>query len=363
MEFFFEGDDFFAALRSSLETAKKAIDIELYYFANDQVGNDFADILKKKASEGVKVRVIYDALGCRGTAESFFAGLRQAGVQVKVFHPFFPFGGHLSQRTHRKFFVVDGRAAFLGGFNLANEYSRTCSGSECWRDTGVSFESADREDLVQALIRLFQNSWEGLWSRRVAFKFFSGISRSELWRKDAFIMPHYGRRRDSRIRGEYLAAIIHARTSVHLTNAYFIPDRGIRRALRRAARRGVDVRILTTGVSDVPMARLAAHAIYGSLLRYGVRIYEYQGRVLHAKSATVDSDWYTVGTANLDHLSFFRNLEVNLFGKSIAEAAILEDRFKIDLAASREIFREEWRRRPWWKKIGEKFFFLFRAWL
>ncbi len=359
MQFFFEGDDFFDSLRTSLEAARSSIDIELYYFADDRIGGIFAEILKKKAAEGVQVRVLYDAVGCRGTSDSFFEALRRAGVQVKVFHPFFPLGNHFSRRTHRKFFVIDGKVAFLGGFNLADEYSRACVGAHGWRDTGLCTE---RSDLVGSLTRLFAENWEKTWRDR-AVRFFARVSRVELWRRGAFILPDSGRRRGSAIRGEYLAAITRAQASVHLTNAYFVPDRGIRRALRRAASRGVDVRILTCGVSDVPVARWAAHAIYDSLLRHGVRIYEYQGRVLHAKSATVDGSWYTVGTANLDHLSFFRNFEVNLFDRDEIRSAVLEERFRIDLSASREIFLEKWRQRPWWKKIREKFFFLFRGWL
>lgn len=360
MQFFFEGDDFFKALRASLEKAAVSIDIEVYYFADDDVGKQFADILKKKAASGIRVRLIYDAVGSHSTSERFFKDLRESGVEAKAFHPLFPLGAHFSQRTHRKFFVIDRKDAFLGGYNLANEYSRACSGGECWRDTGVH---CDRQDLVDDLIRLFQDSWEGLRAGNLARNIFAPISRATLWQRPSFIMPHYGRHRRSRIREEYLSAIIRARTSVHITNAYFVPDRGIRRALRRAAKRGVDVRILTSGISDVPVARMAAHATYARLLRNGVKIHEFQGRVLHAKSATVDAEWYTVGTANLDHLSFFKNREVNLFGRSAQEAAVLESQFTIDLGDSKEIILSEWRKRPWWKKVAERFFFLFRAWL
>lgn len=357
--FYFEGDDYFEALERDLESAERSIDVELYYFASDRTGVRFADLLIRKAASGVRVRLIYDAIGCRGTSEEFILRLDHAGVAVKAFHPLLSLGTQLTRRTHRKFFVIDGRTAFLGGFNLADEYSRAASGSSAWRDTGARVVDPL---LVASLSALFEESWNDV--RRRPRDLLGRRPRPADWgRPRAEIVANYGWQKKSLIRQEYLAAIVHARRNVFITNPYFVPDVGIRRALKRAAGRGVDVRILTAGESDVPIARWAGRAVYGGMLRAGVRIFEYTERIVHAKSATVDGAWYTVGTANLDHLSFFRNHEVNLFGFDERPAAVLEAQFGKDLAAAQEVIWEVWKRRSWLEKLRERVMYWFRLWL
>jgi cardiolipin synthase len=357
--FYFEGDPYFAALEEALAGARTSIDVEIYYFAADRTGVRFAELLTRKASEGVRVRLIYDAIGCRGTSDDFFLQLDHGGVAIKEFHPLLTLGTKFTRRTHRKFFVVDGRIAYLGGFNLADEYSKEATGEGAWRDTGVRLIQSD---LVGDLEKLFEESWNEV-RRRPKDLLRRRPHPTDWGRTRAEIVPNYGWQKRSFIRQEYLVAIIHARKSVLITNPYFVPDRGLRRALKRAAQRGVDVKIVTAGRSDVPIARWAGRAIYGRLLRAGVRIFEYGDRVLHAKSATADGVWYTVGTANIDHLSFFRNHEVNLFGFDPESARVLEAQFLKDLDSCREVVWEEWRKRSWLEKLREKFFFWMRVWL
>ncbi len=359
MKFYFEGDNFFEELRAAIRIARESVDIELYYLASDAVGGDFAELLVRKAAEGIRVRMIYDAVGCRGTDSGLFDQMAHAGISLKAFNPWFPPSDHIGRRNHRKFFVIDRQRAFLGGFNLAGEYSAKVSGNRAWRDSGALL---DDPRLVGKLDTLFEDSWQGRIHRAKDF-----IRRREKrpdWTENPRqIIPNHGWLRKSLIREEYLSAIIRARRSISITNPYFIPDHGIRASLRRAARRGIKVRLLTAGISDVPFARWAGQATYAALMRAGVRIFEYQGRVLHAKSAVVDENWYTVGTSNIDHLSFFRNLEVNLFGRDEGSARILEAQFDKDLQSSREILPEAWKCRPWWIKLRERFFFFFRFWL
>ncbi|HEX5037955.1 MAG TPA: phosphatidylserine/phosphatidylglycerophosphate/cardiolipin synthase family protein [bacterium] len=357
--FYFEGDDYFAALERAIAGARVSVDVEVYYFAGDRVGVRFSDLLIRKASEGVRVRLIYDAIGCRGTSDDFFVKLDHAGVQVKVFHPLLDLGVNLTRRTHRKFFLIDGTVGFLGGFNLADEYSREASGDAAWRDTGVRLDEAP---LVESLRKLFSETWDGV--HRKPRDFLRRRRHPADWGKPrAEIVPNYGWQRKSLIRQEYLSAFVHAKKSILIANPYFVPDRGLRRALRRAARRGVDVRVLTAGQSDVPIARWAGRAVYGGLLRAGVRIFEYSRRVLHAKSATADGSWYTVGTANIDHLSFFRNQEVNLFGFDPHRAFLLEAQFLKDVQYAEEVVWETWRKRSWLEKLRERVFFWMRVWL
>lgn len=357
--FYFEGDDYFRALERAIGEARVSVDVEIYYFAADRTGVHFAELLIRKVAEGVKVRLIYDAIGCRETSDDFFLRLDHAGVSVKAYHPLLDLGPTLTRRTHRKFFLIDGQVGFLGGYNLADEYSHAASGESAWRDTGVRI---DQPSLVASLKRLFEETWSE--THRKPTDFIRRRPHPEDWgRPRSEIVANFGWQKKSLIRQEYLAAIVHAQKSVYITNPYFVPDLGLRRALRRAAERGVDVRILTAGESDVPIARWAGRAVYGGLLRAGVRIFEYEKRVLHAKSATADGSWYTVGTANIDHLSFFRNLEVNLFGFDPEAAAGLETQFQKDLTEAKEVVWEKWKKRSWLEKLREKIFFWMRVWL
>lgn len=359
LKFFFEGDDFFHSLQEDISAAVSRVDVELYYFASDAVGWDFAHLFLKEASEGVKVRLLYDAIGCRSTSEEIFAALREGGVETKVYNPVFPLSESSRRRTHRKIVVIDDRVAYVGGFNIAAEYSAQCAGAKAWRDSGVRI---DDPTLATQLRGWIDVTWEGprmSWKelrRRRPF-------RPDWTRSKLHIIPNHGWLRKSFIREEYLAAIIHAKERIWITNSYFIPDRGILRALRRAAHRGVDVQIVTAGRSDVPLALWASRAVYTRLLKAGVKIHEYRDRVLHAKTALVDREWFTVGTANIDHLSFFRNLEINLFGHDEAAVQVLAQQFLSDVGRSETISLESWKKRSLWDRFVERFFFLFRVWL
>lgn len=358
--FFFEGDDYFEALHESIDGARSTIDIEIYYFASDEIGWGIARRLIKKASEGVAIRVLFDDVGCRGTSRELFDELTEAGIAVRPYNAWLPTGRHVGRRNHRKIATIDGQIAFLGGFNWSSEFSHRLSGNKAWRDTGVRLEQYPR--CLSRLHEFFEETWRG---RRRTLKDYirRRLYRAD-WREDSLhVVPNHGWRRKSPIREEYLSAIVHAKDRILITSAYFVPDGGIRRALRRAARRGVDVCLLTAGKTDVRIARWAGQATYAALLRAGVRIFEYGTRILHAKTAVVDDDRFTIGTANLDHLSFFQNLEANLFGKDPVSAGVLATRFEKDLLFAQEIRREDWRRRPWWARLFERFFFLFRVWL
>ena len=359
VHFFFEGDDYFWKLQDDIVEAQKTIDLELYHFASDAIGWHFANLLIRKASEGVQIRLIYDAFGCRWTSSSLFSTLVEKGVKIKSFNPIFPLGRPIGRRDHRKMILIDKKILFVGGYNFAAEYSQRTAGSECWRDTGIR---AEDPTLTQNLEILFEKNWNGI---RLKFRqFLENRQRRPDWSQSSLhAIPNHGWHQKSLIQEEYLAAIDEACDSICVTNSYFVPDHRIRRSLRRAARRGVKVRLLTPGISDVPITRWAGHATYGSLLLSGVKIFEYQGRVLHAKSAVIDGEWFTVGTFNLDYLSFFRNLEINLFGKDSSLAKQLEDQFEKDLFKSKEVTPAEWRSRSWFSQLLEKIFYWLRTWL
>lgn len=350
MEFYFDGPNYYAALREAIARAGQSIDLEMYIFASDAVGWDFAERLARKAQEGVRVRVLYDSIGSQGTAEQLWFLLQENGVLLQEFNPTLPLPRNLRRRNHRKVLLVDDELGFLGGFNLMDVD---------WRDTGVRLEEPE---LVAELRDQFELAWQKRHPeiRDLARRRF--LRRGEAL-SGLHIVPSYGMRRLGLIRQEYLRAILRAKERIDITNSYFVPDLGMLRALRKAARRGVQLRILTAGISDVRIAKWASQAVYAKLLRAGARIFEYQPKILHAKSAVVDGRWFTVGSANIDHLSLLHNLEVNLFGVDVEAGDLISRQFDLDLAQSREIRLEEWRRRSRWARLREQFFYAFRAWL
>ncbi|HCU25431.1 MAG TPA: hypothetical protein DF383_10475 [Deltaproteobacteria bacterium] len=350
LEFFFEGPTYYAALDAAIQSAKRSIDLEMYIFAGDAVGRRIAVSLAKQAYAGVKVRVLYDSIGSQWTDTGLWSLLEENGVELQEYNPTFPWPKNLRRRNHRKVLVVDGQVGFLGGFNLMDVP---------WRDSGVR---CGHPEVLADLTQLFELAWErrNLRLRKMARR------HARRWRPGSpgiHAVPSYGLRRFSRIRQHYLAAIQLARRRIWITNPYFVPDLGLLRALRRAARKGVEVKILTAGLTDVRVARWASHAVYSRLLKSGVRIFEYQPQVLHAKHMVVDEAWFTLGTSNLDHLSFFQNLEVNLFGTDRSAAAVLAEQFEKDVVESLEINFTEWKKRSRWRKLREKFFYAFRAWM
>jgi cardiolipin synthase A/B len=181
--------------------------------------------------------------------------------------------------------------------------------------------------------------------------------------KSLWLIPSATRHCRRRLRCEFDRAFRSARQRIWLTTPYFVPDRRLRRRLIRAARRGVDVRVLTPAKSDVPIAQWAAHALYSALLKHGVRVYEYQPRVLHAKTLLVDAGWASVGTANLDYRSLFVNAEVNLVASDEGFCEALAQHFRADLESSREIEQEHWQRRSWWHLARERLAWPLRRWL
>lgn len=348
LKFYFEPQEYFGAWRERVLAAKRSIDVEMYIFQDDAVGQPFAELLSIKAQQGLKVRVLYDSVGSREASEGLWYMLEENGVVVQEYHPVFPLPRKLRRRDHRKVLVVDSEIGFLGGFNLM---------ADNWRDAGV--EMTDPR-LVGHLQTLFDFSWEGRQEviRRLSRK------RRLRWGEDGIhLVPSFGVRRLNLIRQEYLSAISHSERRIDLATAYFVPDRGLLRALRRAARRGVEVRLLVTGPSDVPMARWASQFYYGKLLKDGVRIFEFQPRMMHAKTAVIDRSWFTIGTANIDHLSFFHNLELNLVGRDQEAAAKLEVQFERDLLDCHEVRLDFWEQRPAWRRRRERFWNFFRAWM
>lgn len=351
IDLFVDGDELYDAMCRSIGGARRSVYLETYILAWDEVGRPLLEAMAAAARRGLDVRLHVDAFGSLflfpRAAERW---LESQGVKVRRFHRWrWRDPLRYNRRNHRKLLVVDGREAYVGGFNLHKECSRRHYGAACWRDTHVRLHGA----LATQAEELFRNFWDGKRRRRIPF---------ELPERHALLATDdlYGSRRIRFVLDKLMDG---ARDRIWVTNPYFVPSRHVQRKLIRAAKRGVDVRVLVPGKSDFLPARWASHAAYASLLAGGVRIFEYLPRVLHAKTVIADQEWSMVGTSNLDYRSFFLNYEINLISREPSLCRALHGQFLADLAESEEIFPDKWSRRPWLHYPLEAVGWLARRWL
>ncbi|MEO5657486.1 MAG: phospholipase D-like domain-containing protein [Nitrospiria bacterium] len=355
-----DGAEIVPAMLHAIEGATRSVHLETYIFRGDDTGRQFIRALCDKAGHGVSVKLIYDALGSLTTPREVFAAMAAAGVDVFEYHPLSPWnpGWRLKRRDHRKLLIVDDRVGFVGGMNIGNEYADPGRGGGGWRDTQVRIEGP----AVGILQRIFLRTW----SKNPA-------STGDRWGEGRSPIPavgdstvavaaSWGRRRRNPIKRSYLDAIRRARSHIYLTSSYFVPPPRILWALKMARRRGVHVLILVPARSDVRVVDYAGRALYDQLLQWGVRIFEWRGPVLHAKTAVIDGMWSTVGSYNMDYLSFFYNLEANVMIRDGVFAAAMEAMFRDDLRQSGEIVPAEWRRRHPVRKVLETALYYLLAW-
>jgi cardiolipin synthase len=355
-----EGGETFAAMLAAIESAERFIHLETYIFNDDKVGIAFGNALVAKARAGVAVRIIVDALGTWQTSAGFFGDLRDAGAQVHEFAPLVPWRrlGRAWQRDHRKILVVDGRVAFTGGINIADDYAPAEVGGGGWRDTHCRVEGP----LVDSLEAVFRD----LWHREEQPPYppypppegrdpAPGRQLAQLVCKDE-------NRNRTAIRRHYLHALRSAQELIYLANAYFVPDPGIRRALRRAARRGVKVVVMVPGRGDLRTVELASQASWAPLLRSGVRIVKWPRTHMHSKYAVVDGVWTVIGSYNLDYQSLLRNLDVIVEVVDRDLGALMQRGFETDMQRCEEVSLAEWKKRGWWQRLLEKIFYRLRRW-
>jgi len=356
-----KGSDSFQTIFDVLSSAERLICLQFYIFKNDETGTTLSKLLKRKSRDGVKVYILYDHFGSVGTPRSFWEDMRLAGIQIRASHPFkwnTPF--HYVHRDHRKLMVIDSRKAFTGGLNIANEYSgfRLRRRSRGWRDTGILVEGP----IVNELFDTFEKSWTTWGGEKIFFQETSEEARNRIPRHDIPALPIfvYSAKGRKRMRNLLRYSIDQAQTSVLLTTAYFTPSRRLIEKLEKAVKRGVKVRLLVPGKSDIPAASYAGKAFFSRLLESGIEIYTYSGEMLHAKTYLFDQRWSIIGSTNLDYQSFRYNDEGNIgildssFGSRMAEI------FEEDVKNSAKIDKETWRQRPFSDKIKEHFFALFR---
>jgi cardiolipin synthase len=278
------GREAYPRMLAAIEAAHSSIYLEVYGFSPTGWGAKFIDALLAARTRGIGVRVIVDGWGSLLGGRSVAARLRAGGCEVKIYNRFLALLVFRLRRDHRKILLVDDEIAFLGGINIGDEYAETDE-RDGWADLALRIQGPACARLGKRLRHEHIDAWTG-----AVHIYLSGESGSR------------------RLRKRYLKAFARAQRRIRLAHAYFLPDAGLIRALRRAAQRGVEVTLLLAGRSDVPFARAATMSLYRKLLTAGVRIFEWTTSVLHAKAATVDGRQFLVGSFNLDPLSL-ANLE------------------------------------------------------
>lgn len=365
-----DGPATYAAMLESIRSASRVILLETYIFADDEIGQKFAQQLIAKSQQGVQVRIIYDSLGSVTSKDSFFESMQAAGIEIIEFHNLNPLEGgnplNFNVRDHRKLLMVDGTVAYTGGINLSNTYSSSSKDrkrkdpkADGWRDTHIAVYGP----AVQGFEKIFRDNWTEHGGK--PFDLTEAESGHNAAGEEivAVLSAQGGDGEESPIFHAYLDAMKVARHRIWITQAYFAPDEGFLDELGDAARRGVDVRVIVPGVSDSQLVLNASRSRYGRLLEAGVRIYESNSSLLHAKTAVIDGIWSTVGSSNLDYRSFLHNDEVNavVFGVSFARS--LEDQFLDDIAESRAISLDEWHDRSLFKRVKEWISWPLEYWL
>jgi cardiolipin synthase len=356
-----DGKATFAALLAAIRDAKDHINMETYTIEDDEVGNRFADALIEKQIQGVQVNLIYDSVGAINAPKAFFKRLTDSGVNVLEFNPINPLtakkGWNVTHRDHRKLLIVDGQTAFLGGVNISSVYSggsfaqrarRSPEEKAPWRDTHMQVDGP----VVGEFQKLFLATWEKQKGEALAPRNYL----PQLASKGKEVVRAIGSSPDEPYTLMYatlISAISSAETGVYLTNAYFVPDPQLLAALKDAAQRRVEVKMILPSYSDSAIVFHTGRSFYTELLEVGVKIYERRNRLLHAKTVVVDGVWSTIGSTNLDWRSFLHNDEVNAVILGQEFGAQMQAMFEKDLANSNAITLEQWNGRSMGMRLKE----------
>ncbi len=338
------GRELYDEMLAAIDSAHESVYLESYIWKDDDAGWEFKKHLTKKAKEGVDVYVIFDHFGnlvVPRAFKSFHPRIHVLEYQAvsSIWHIVDPRRYSLD---HRKLLVVDGHTSFIGGYNIGSLYA------DAWRDTHMRICGPASAELAQSFI--------DFWNRFSPDRKNNAITRHYQRTFDPFITLHNNDALHLTfpIRDMYIEAINKAEYTILLSNAYFIPDHILLAALKAAARRGLDVRVLVPWQSNHILADWISHGYFSECLQAGIRILGYRHAMLHAKTCTIDTQWSTIGTANLDRLSSIGNYELNVEIYSAEFAHQMELLFECDTTDLFELTLETWSHRPWYTKLSER---------
>lgn len=367
-----DGDDFFSSLIQDIRQAKASVDLETYTFNRDATGEMIADTLIEAAQHGVTVRILVDGAGTPFWGGSFAKKMERAGIKTRIYHPF-PWGlwqwnrsvinlpwvvkvlyliYKINSRNHRKVCIIDQRVAYVGSLNITHSHMSRNQGGDGWRDTGVRITDTNLEDLQMA----FDAAWDHTTLQKRFQQLFEDVDTDATFR----LNNSWHRRRA--LYKNLLRRIGKCKERIWITNAYFVPNNFLLKKLKDAAEKGIDVRILLPQNSDVRLVNWTAAMFYRSLLKHGVRIFEYLPGILHAKTLIID-DFVTVGTSNLNHRSLLHDLEVDVNLQQAEAKKLITEQFLQDLTQAREVDITTWQKRPLYKRIIGYFMLYTKYWI
>jgi cardiolipin synthase len=350
VEVLLNGDETFPRLWTDLRSARQSITLQLYFGQAGRVADTFRDILKERARAGVRVFLLYDAFGFQDMPSEHETALQEAGAVIVPFRPLRLSTLHLAQnRSHVRGIVIDGLVGWTGGFSVDDRWLGDGLRGWSWRETNVRFEGPAVRQLQAAFAAAWTEATGTLFSGRASLP---GSEGADTLAGLLHATPTMGTTAAERF---FAMTIAGARKTLYITNSYFAPDENFVTLLGDAARRGVDVRILTSGQrTDIRTVRLAGRAQYESLLRAGVRLYEWQPSTLHAKTFVADGRWSTIGSMNFDNRSLTLNDESTLMVLDANVGARMTDIFLDDQQHAHEITLDNFRARRWVQRILER---------
>ncbi|WP_433694893.1 cardiolipin synthase [Paraburkholderia phenoliruptrix] len=350
-EVLLNGDEIFPSMLEGIRSAQRTITFETFIYWSGAIGEDIARALSDQARAGIAVHVLLDWVGSSKMDRRYLQMLRDAGAEVIQYHkPHWTGLGRMNDRTHRKLLVIDGRIGFTGGVGIADEWTGHAQDEKHWRDTHFRVEGP----VVGQMQAVFMDNWVKATGNVLhGSHYFPEIDAAGNGLAHMFSSSPSGGSDDMQLM--YLMAITAATHSIHLSSAYFVPDKLTINALVEAAKRGVKVRVITPGKRiDAHTVREASRACWGDLLAAGIEMHEYQPTMFHCKLLVVDEYLVSVGSTNFDSRSFKLNDEANLniYDRDFArqQAAI----FDRDVAHAKRISRDDWRRRPLLEKLLDR---------
>lgn len=366
----FSGDDFFDQAFAEAAQAKSTLEVETYIFEQDPIGRRAEDALARAARGGARVRLLVDGIGARAWLGRRSRSFAESGVEVRVYHPLWPFAVRpprgssraragflrlINRRNHRKTWIIDGRAAYVGSMNVSANHSARVLGARAWQDAAVRVEG----DEISLLRAAFDHAWARARTLDGKNKWIERL-KVAVPKTESLVRLNFTKKLRKRSHQDFLGRVESAKSRVWIANPYLVPSPGFLRALKKARKAGADVKILAPRVSDVFFMRWIATAYYGPLSRAGAEIYEYEPRFLHQKSAIVDG-WAAVGTSNLNTRSLLRDLEVDVVLARAENVARLAQEYEA-------LLRDSSRVRPTWRRwslgfLGRAAAFLFRNWI
>lgn len=312
------GEDYFLRAQNIIINAQSEIHIQMYIFENDATGIEIINALKKAAIRNVKIHMLLDGYGSYSFPKSIMTELMQLGINIRFFSPFFSSNNfYIGRRLHHKIIIADGNVTLIGGINISDRYRGT-SIENPWLDYAIQIESSNT---TMQLEQLCQNIYfKHKRTHRIKL-----LPTSYLDKKTTVtVLQNDWLKRNNEISSAYLKAIQKAQKEIIIVGCYFLPGRRFTKVLKKTAKRGVKIKLILSGISDIPFMQRATYHLYSSLLKNNIELYEWNKSVLHGKVALVDNDWATIGSFNLNHLSSYGSIETNVaiestkFAKTLA---------------------------------------------